>query len=179
MKKDKEIWLEPEEIQQLLEGGLYWKDIEPKLYGQDAGSVKRQPAIAEEPNLEEIETVPDQDVRAILFGEKPLPEKTLTEAETAAASEENNKEKENKIEDIRPYYPKEEGPAEEETKVFPGPAAEIFTGATAENELKDLILRDEEEEEEEGTPFGGLKLILLLIVVAVLTFGFWFYFLNR
>jgi hypothetical protein len=40
--KKKEIWLNPEELRQLLEGGLYWKDIEPKLSEENAESIRRQ-----------------------------------------------------------------------------------------------------------------------------------------
>jgi len=40
--KKKEIWLNPEELRQLLEGGLYWKDIEPKLSEENVESIRRQ-----------------------------------------------------------------------------------------------------------------------------------------
>lgn len=41
-EKQKEIWLDPEELQRLLEGGLYWKDIEPKIALENTDSFKRQ-----------------------------------------------------------------------------------------------------------------------------------------
>lgn len=77
MKKDKEIWLEPEEIQQLLEGGLYWKDIESKLSQENADSFKRHISVERDMDDDSTfardsifsEPVEEKDVRAILLGE--------------------------------------------------------------------------------------------------------------
>ncbi|NLI92348.1 MAG: hypothetical protein GX434_09140 [Peptococcaceae bacterium] len=91
MMKEKEIWLDPEEIKQLLEGGLYWNDIESKLSSDNANSMKRLPekddspeidieeiikeasAKAKQPKMEEraplIKEHDEEDVRAILLGE--------------------------------------------------------------------------------------------------------------
>jgi hypothetical protein len=38
MMNEKEIMLNSEEIQQLLEGGLFWKDIEPKLAEENSAA---------------------------------------------------------------------------------------------------------------------------------------------
>jgi hypothetical protein len=42
MTKEREIWLDPEEIQMLLEGGLYWNDIESKFSKDNADLLKRR-----------------------------------------------------------------------------------------------------------------------------------------
>lgn len=49
--KKKEIWLDPEELRQLLEGGLYWKDIEPKLSEENAESIRRQLSLEDEADI--------------------------------------------------------------------------------------------------------------------------------
>ncbi|MCM1564777.1 MAG: hypothetical protein NC238_02240 [Dehalobacter sp.] len=49
--KKKEIWLDPEELRQLLEGGLYWKDIEPKLSEENAESIRRQFSLEDEADI--------------------------------------------------------------------------------------------------------------------------------
>ena len=41
MKNEKEIWLDSVEIKQLLEGGLFWKDIQPKISLGDKDGFKR------------------------------------------------------------------------------------------------------------------------------------------
>lgn len=85
MKNEKEIWLNPEEIKQLLEGGLYWKDIETKLSPADAEGFRRNlkkedlsiEDIIWEPHLnkfqpEILKQERDEEgnqVRAILLGE--------------------------------------------------------------------------------------------------------------
>ncbi len=90
MKREKEIWLDPEEIQQLLEGGLYWNDIEQKSFPDGAESLRStieedgtdiQGIIREAPSIRNIimessstdivtkQPVEEEDVRAILLGE--------------------------------------------------------------------------------------------------------------
>ncbi|UWG97858.1 hypothetical protein LPY66_03325 [Dehalobacter sp. DCM] len=51
-EKEKEIWLNPEELQQLLEGGLYWKDVAPKMSLENTDSFKRQFNIDNGPQTE-------------------------------------------------------------------------------------------------------------------------------
>lgn len=81
MKKDKEIWLDPEEIQQLLEGGLYWIDVESKISPENANSIKKQLNMDQDFDIEGISKPtlvigqPDdeeKDVRAILLGQDKL-----------------------------------------------------------------------------------------------------------
>lgn len=173
MKKDKEIWLEPEEIQQLLEGGLYWADIEPKLAPENADSFRRhakiepeeEPGGLNQPQGKDWEPDEQKDVRAILLGEenriikdRQIDFSNLEDGvhhsfvPLAAADEERDLEWEESNNEMK---------------------------QEADNEFKDIIFSSEiESEEDERTPFGGLKLILLLTVAAALTFGFWFYFLN-
>jgi len=65
MKNKKEIWLNPEELKQLLEGGLYWKDIESKIYDGEAGSfnrnLKKEDLKIEHINWEQVETSRQQE----------------------------------------------------------------------------------------------------------------------
>ncbi|NLP45163.1 MAG: hypothetical protein GX351_11130, partial [Peptococcaceae bacterium] len=103
MKKEQEILLEPEEIQQLLEGGLNWEDISSRLSPdnstdpQDSNSREEldeeeldeeeldEEELDEELDLEKVtnsliaavEDEEEKSVRAILFGEdKSFPEST-------------------------------------------------------------------------------------------------------
>ena len=97
MKNEKEIWLDSEEIKQLLEGGLYWKDIETKISLGDTEGFKRnlkkedvsiddiiwEPVVTNQPAVNSFrperdhEVIEDSDqLRAILLGEeKQYPEK--------------------------------------------------------------------------------------------------------
>jgi len=76
MKKEREILLAPEEIQQLLEGGLYWKDISSRLSSASSNDFPSL-NIKEDLDLEEVtrsltaanEDEEEKSVRAILFGE--------------------------------------------------------------------------------------------------------------
>ena len=56
MKNQKEILLNPEEILQLLEGGLYWKDIETKV---EERAVKRKLDLGEEEKGKAMESFPE------------------------------------------------------------------------------------------------------------------------
>lgn len=82
-EKEKEIWLNPEELQQLLEGGLYWKDIEPKVALENTDSFKRPLSIdsdsddsnvAEETFLFTDYTADDEEnveeLRTLLLGDR-------------------------------------------------------------------------------------------------------------
>jgi hypothetical protein len=122
------------------------------------------------------ENAPEQDVRAILLGENPLREEENARAQAPASFQEGSETK---------LYSSDEPALQEaltgqDSSVFSKSTITEPISPTTDNELKQIILSDaEEEEEEQRTPFGGLKLVLLLLVVAALTFGFWFYFLNR
>lgn len=89
MKNKKEIWLNPEEIKQLLEGGLFWKDIEPKLYEGESGSfsrdLKKEDLSIDDINWEEADKYKqqeqvqqqehlneDEQARLILLGEEKI-----------------------------------------------------------------------------------------------------------
>lgn len=95
MKKEKEIWLEPEELKKLLEGGIDWNDIESK-FSQGHGPIGPQNTEkAEDPNLNIDEIIretslkqsvqaketdnsqanTEEDIRAILLGEENSPDK--------------------------------------------------------------------------------------------------------
>lgn len=194
MKKEQEILLNPEEIQQLLEGGLYWRDIQPKLSPENSDNFRRHLSIDEDSDIDEIkisEDIPkeieeEKDVRAILLGEeKPIP--------LAAASEEDNTAGEEEIIKKRLFrYVSEEQATEVETEsisdiknehTVPNVMLNNRDSLYKKNEFRDNefkdIFNDDDEPEEERSPFGGLKLIILLAIVAAATFGFWYYFLTK
>lgn len=169
MKKDKEIFLDPEEIQQLLEGGLYWTDIEPKLSPENADSFKRHISMEQEDADETVKSpVPvrefdeETDVRAILLGEEKIPDQM---------NELSLKEDDFIVKDRQITIPLAAATEKDDLENIPD--------NQVDNELKEYILSSEIEPEEEHTPFGGVKLIILLAAVAALTFGFWYYFLSR
>ncbi len=183
MKNEKEFWLEQAELKQLLEGGLFWKDIETKLSPADNEGFKRKVSkedvninpIVWEPYVnkshpdtlqEEPQTESDQ-IRAILLGEENLnylqedylqEEKELASVPHAAVGEDSEVKKEEK--DAFSTSDEEDALKVREEKHF--------------DDDDDFMM----ELENKGTPFGGLKLIVLLIVTAILTFGFWYYFLS-
>jgi hypothetical protein len=175
MRKDKEIWLEAEEIQQLLEGGLYWTDIESKLSPENADSFRKH--LSTEQDLEiGVESKPataikeaseEQDIRAILLGEEKVQD---SEASTEALGSVVK----NRQIDLSQFEEKPDGP------FIPQAATteEENPNIQEDNEFKEIMISSEIEPEEEHTPFGGLKLVILLAVVAALTFGFWYYFLS-
>jgi len=85
MKNEKEILLNTEEIQKLLEGGLFWKDIETKTVLPDIDSIKRnikddteeteniQCKTMEEKITENIrEYEEERELRAVLLGEQSV-----------------------------------------------------------------------------------------------------------
>lgn len=84
MKKEQEILLDPEEIQQLLEGGLYWNDIQPKLSPENIDAIKRQLNLDEDLEIDQIkrsttieeECDDEKDVREILLGEDKAQSRT-------------------------------------------------------------------------------------------------------
>jgi hypothetical protein len=176
MRKDKEIWLEPEEIQQLLEGGLYWTDIESKLSPENADSFRKSLSTEQDSEKEERnelaavgeETDEEQNVRAILLGE----ENNLSSKADAEVLESVVR---NRQIDLSQFGEKPDGP------FIPQAATveEENSNIAGDNEFKEIMINNDIEPEEEHTPFGGLKLVILLAVVAVLTFGFWYYFLSR
>lgn len=208
MKKEQEILLEPEEIQQLLEGGLNWEDISSRLSPdnstdpQDSNSREEldEEELDEELDLEKVtnsliaavEDEEEKSVRAILFGEdKSFPESTPeidfeveaeAEPETEIITQENTAIRtEDEVVINRQI---DLSRMEADLKAQP-----ILGDPEVDNELKSILseqfnaeqeqdLEMGEEEEEEKAPFGGLKLVILLVVVAVLTFAFWYYFLD-
>lgn len=167
MKNEKEVWLDQVELKQLLEGGLYWKDIETKLSPADNEGFKRK-VPKEDVNIQEEPQTESDQIRAILLGEENInylqedylqEEKELASVPHAAAGEDSEVKNEEKD------------------------AFSTFSTSDEEDVLEvredkhfdddDDFMRDLENK---GTPFGGLKLIVLLIVSAIVTFGFWYYF---
>lgn len=86
MKSEKEIWLDQVELKQLLEGGLYWKDIETKLSPGSTEGFKRT-VLKEDVSIDDIiwepyvnktypETLQEEpqtesdEIRSILLGEE-------------------------------------------------------------------------------------------------------------
>lgn len=241
MAKEKEIWLDPEEIRMLLEGGLYWNDIESKFARKDSDSLKQRIDNEDIPDIDEIitdnrssnqqrddngEAHNDEDVRAILLGETPVrnPEieqnggKNLIKDRQidfsnmqeeiqrpfiveAAVTEEEKMEKPGKNDDIligadeRQVYEEQQmgkafyglPPAEEsevgwdEKNNFSGLGAQAEYKATIPDRPFNNLTYDDikDEEEDKGSAFGGLKLVILLVVVALVTFGFWYYFISK
>jgi len=185
MKKEKEIWLDPDEIKQLLEGGLYWNDIEPKFSPENIQEIKRSLGKddmmdAEKVEMESGQSDEEEDVRAILLGESFALQSDTIEVDKKNAQEAENVQpkaydveiiggaaEENRVEDRR------NDPVDSKEEMEVG-----FEEKNSFGDIKEIILEDGIEEEQ--TPFlGGLKLVLLLIVAAATTFGFWFYFINR
>jgi len=186
MKNEKEILLNPEEIQLLLEGGLFWKDIEPKLWSENPDSSARQLATEEYTDSEVLEEpVEEKDVRAILFGEDVVVKNRQIDLShiqeeapkvfvpEVAATEDS---------DLSLNY-QEEKPAD---TGFIGSREEIEVGVEEKNSFlsmdsddsENILLSDEIEPQDK--PFlSGWKLLVVMGVVAVLTFGFWYYFLSR
>ncbi|NLM21787.1 MAG: hypothetical protein GX207_08580 [Peptococcaceae bacterium] len=184
-ENEKEILLNPEEIQQLLEGGLYWKDIEPKLAPENSVTINRQlPVDNEEINPEPkakhdqiehdhatqdivnnfIDSDEDKKVRAILLGESKIIKDRQIDLshiqEISATSE--------------PEAMQTEGDKKQNQDEVPEKEKNFFLDDT-----ENVMLFSNEIDNNSEPFFKGWKLILLMIVVAALTFGFWFYFLGR
>lgn len=204
MKNEKEIWLDQVELKQLLEGGLYWKDIETKLSAGDTEGFKRNAmkedvsidAIIWEPCLnkthheilkEEPQTESDQ-IRAILLGEENLEEQKPNLDQDVIKDRlinlnylpEDYLQEENELASVPHAAAEEDSEVKYEEK-------DVFSTRDVEDQLEvksreDKHFDDDDdfitELENKGTPFGGLKLIVLLIVSATVTFGVWYYFLN-
>lgn len=98
MIKEKEILLNPEELERLLDGGLYWKDIENKILDetetrkQFKDEVTSEKARIKSDNLVKRETAAskerendDGEVRSVLLGDDSLPK---NQSEAKAISEE-------------------------------------------------------------------------------------------
>lgn len=189
MKKEREIWLKPEEIQQLLEGGLYWKDIEAKLSPEGrsitiekdertAGIKENEGLIGEEETeavhgerrLEVAAQEPESEqVRAILLGEM---EKEPVIKDRQIQIEQLREEVEETCSSIAAT-----GSEDIITDKVSAKESSVEENAvSANNEFKELIFN--KPEEEERPVFGGFKLVLLLIAVAALTFGFWYYYVS-
>ena len=113
MKSEKEIWLDPEEIKQLLEGGLYWKDIETKLSPADAEGFRRDlkkedlsiDDIIWEPylNIPERKPEPEEEsdhIRAILLGEDPQQEESYQQEENNQKESYQQEKEENQQSDL-------------------------------------------------------------------------------
>lgn len=202
MKNEKEVWLDEVELKQLLEGGLYWKDIETKLSPADSEGFKRK-APKEDVNInpivwepyvnkshpdtlqEEPQTESDQ-IRAILLGEENLKE------QKSDSDQEIVKDRQVNLNYLQEDY------LQEEKELASVPHAAVGEDSEVKTEEKDAFSTIDEEDvlkvredkhfdddddfmmelENKGTPFGGLKLIVLLIVTAIVTFGFWYYFLS-
>jgi len=206
MKKEREILLAPEEIQQLLEGGLYWKDISARL--SPVKSTDQDMDMKEELDLEEVtrsltaasEDEEEKSLRAILFGEDKKYTESAAEIDFNAEPEPEpepdfaaekdtpiRKEDEvviNRQIDLSRMEADLKAQSPSDLKTEP-----ILNDPEVDNEFKSILneqnnverQQDQEtelDEEEESTAFGGLKLIILLIVVAALTFAFWYYFLD-
>ena len=192
MKNEKEIWLDQVELKQLLEGGLYWKDIETKLSAGDTEGFKRNvmkedvsiDAIIWEPCLnkthhgtlqEEPQTESDQ-IRAILLGEENH------EEQKSNLDQEVIKDRLINLDYLQEDY------LQEENELASVPHAAMEEDSEVKYEEKDVFSTEDKhfdddddfitELENKGTPFGGLKLIVLLILSATVTFGVWYYFLN-
>lgn len=263
MSKEKEIWLDPEELQQLLEGGLYWNDIESKFSKENADLLKRRidkedtldvdeiireasfsstfadnkNKSSNEPGVDIPESHNEEDVRAILLGENRTPaknpeieqdsyntvikdrqidfshmqedlqrsflsqaaasreetmEKTGKEAILIGAEEQEAYEERQMRQELYGLAPLEESEVSRDEKDnFSGLGVQAeYTAARPNNQqainqkpdqpFKNSTYSDEFEDEleERGSPFGGLKLVILLIAVALITFGFWYYFIS-
>ncbi len=206
MKNEKEIWLNPEDVQQLLEGGLYWKDIEPKLSPENLDSFRRQ-AISDELEIEEVtrdasenkkalpgnetrKSEENDEVRAILLGEMSLaataePEGDKDALEGQAGFEEDSLVRTSEHASIHSDDETEVSYEEknrflnlgsEEDTLNPGNRG-IFSNDS--QPIHDEDGDEDEDDEESSKALGGLKLVILLAVVASLTFGFWYYYLSK
>lgn len=172
MNNEKEILLDSEEIQQLLEGGLFWKDIEPKLSHDNPVSFQRRMIFSDQSlnDKEEDKEVArevinfyaetdiddDKKVRAILLGE-------------------NNIIKDRQI-DLSHIQEVSAASGDEGTE------ADIIKETNqnfSANDPDSVLIFSNELDNNEQPSFRGWKLVVLMIIVAVLTFGFWFYFLGR
>ncbi|RNC28543.1 MAG: hypothetical protein AWM53_01523 [Candidatus Dichloromethanomonas elyunquensis] len=198
MKNEKEIWLDTEEIKQLLEGGLYWNDIESKFSDHKRHSIQRpldQDASLDidiEEKAQLMKEYDEEDVRAILLGEvkdlDQLNDPLLKgNASVVADRQINLSHVEEELE--HPFFA-ESASAEEEKRIQTGNNEieessetqifrnELFPNEEKDSEFKEMIFSNEIGSEE-GPSFGGKKLIVILIVVGIITFGFWYYFLSR
>lgn len=208
---DKEIWLGSEEIQLLLEGGLYWNDIEPKV------TVKKD-FLKDSPRLESdsqqdnkhqdyiqlFDEECDGEVSSIPIGQNTrrmhaeiTPEMNNPEI-TQEMNQEMNQEITPEIKDRqidlsnlneksgRTFAP-DAGVFEHEYQDLEFDKAESDVGTEERNALISMYGPEDIPEvnvswvgelEGEASPFlSGYKLIILLTGVALLTFGFWYYFL--
>ncbi|NLO97435.1 MAG: hypothetical protein GX091_05130 [Peptococcaceae bacterium] len=207
MNNEKEILLDSEEIQLLLEGGLYWKDIEPKLGSPNSATFRRRlPVTDEESNNQDpkrkdfikrtslnLEKSDEQDAREIvnkLMDDKLMDGKLMDGGDDkkvrAILLGDNNiiKDRQIDLSQIRELAATSENGVMPESKT-----TEDKENLETPKEKKDFSLEDTEnvvlfsneiEDQEKAEPFiSGWKLVLLMIVVAALTFGFWFYFLGQ
>lgn len=187
MKNEKEIWLDQVELKQLLEGGLYWKDIETKLSPADTEGFKRNMP-KEDVSIADIIWEPLNQTHTEILQEEPQAEGDQIRA--ILLGERNNEEQEEEALSSVPHAAVEEEESEvkhEEKDAFSSrdvvdhlQPKETYEWLTPEN--KDKHFDDDDfmmELEDKGTPFGGLKLIVLLIVTATVTFGAWYYFISR
>lgn len=254
MAKEKEIWLDPEELQLLLEGGLYWNDIESKFSKENADLLKRRidkddtldideiireaslsrnpggnknKSSNNEPAADTTEVHNEEDVRAILLGENKPPVRNPEIEQNdysaviknrqidfshmqedlqrpfmsqAVATQEEKMEKTEKKEilvgaDEREAYEEQQirqglyglAPVEEsevsrdEKNNFSGLGAQADYPADQKPDhplSSDYSEEIEDEQEEHGSFFSGFKLVILLVVAALITFGFWYYFVS-
>lgn len=198
-ENEKEILLNPEEIQQLLEGGLYWKDIEPKLAPENFVTINRQLSIDEEEISEEPKAKHE-------IAKHEIAKHDQVEHDHATQDIVNNFMDSDEDKKVRAILLGEsniikdrqidlshmrEISATTDTEVMGTEKDEKDQNDNldeAQERGKDFFLDDTENVmlfsneiiDNKSEPFfRGWKLILLMIVVAALTFGFWFYFLGR
>ncbi len=194
MKNEKEILLNPGEIQQLLEGGLYWKDIESKLSLENEDSFKRCLNLEDDSETKVITNITQdvksseegKEVRAVLLGEDSIvkdrqinlshiqEEFSGSYNQQAGTTESSGKgsDYDYKYLDENKYGDKFEHETDEETLFISDLKEE--TGVRTE----DIVFSNEIGFKEEPS-LRGWKLVLLMGIVAIITFGFWYYFLSR
>ena len=193
-ENEKEILLNPEEIQQLLEGGLYWKDIEPKLAPENFVTINRQLSVDEEEISEEPKAKHE-------IAKHEIAKHDQVEHDHATQDIVNNFMDSDEDKKVRAILLGEsniikdrqidlshmrEISATTDTEVMGTEKDEKDQNDNldeAQERGKDFFLDDTENVmlfsneiiDNKSEPFfRGWKLILLMIVVAALTFGFWF-----
>ncbi|KUO64447.1 MAG: hypothetical protein APF84_10785 [Gracilibacter sp. BRH_c7a] len=208
MKNEKEIWLNPVELKQLLEGGLYWKDIETKLSddGFRRNALKEDVSIDDiiwepclnknpEPRQEERQEQSQESdsIRAILLGEENHKDQLEPDSDQELVKDRqislNYLLEEKELATIPHAAAEEESDQIEKAPEVEAEALAMYEeDSEVKYEEKDAFSSEDKhfddddfimEIENKGTPFGGLKLVILLIATATITFGVWYYFLSR